>query len=80
MKPSDVQHIVDALKRGASTWQLSEPPLGAPARNVAALAVGSPTVIRVEGGAIGIIGMTRDELCRLRDAVTEFIMKSTPTR
>ncbi len=81
MKPSDVQHIVDALKRGASTWQLSEPPPGAPARNVAALSVGSPQAVRVAGphggggGTIVIIGMTREELRRLRDAATDFLAK-----
>jgi hypothetical protein len=76
VKPSDVQHIIDALKRGASTWQLTEPPPGAP-RNVAALSVGSPSVIGMSGveGRIIIIGMTREELYRLRDAATEFLAR-----
>ena len=74
MKPDDLQHIVDALKRGASTWQLSSPPHGAPARNVSALSVGSPTAIAMTHlGTIVVISMTLDELRRLRAAVDEFI-------
>lgn len=70
MSPADMKGLFDTLKRGASTWLLSDPPPGAPSRNVAALSVASPQIIRWSVGCVAIVGLTRDSLVKLRDAAT----------
>lgn len=69
----DMAYIADALSRGKGTWVLTRPPTGAPARNVAVLAVGEPEAIRLERGYVLMLGLTRESLTTLRDLADELL-------
>jgi hypothetical protein len=60
-----LDHVVAAIQRKKASWSLSVEH-GRPV-----LAVGAPSAVKVTGGHIVVIGLNREELIRLQEAVTE---------
>lgn len=73
----EMQRIVDSLGRGKGTWQLGHAPPEAGSRNVAVLACGAPTVVRLDRGIVITLGLTKESLTTLRDLANE-LLKELP--
>ena len=63
--PKALTNIVESITRGKGSWSLTMQ------SGKAMLAAGAPTAIEAAGGVIVAIGLGRDELTRLRQAVDE---------
>jgi len=61
------QNILDAIAKRKGSWSLGM------VEGKTVLAVGAPNVVRVDGGQISVIGMSNEELLKLRDAANELL-------
>jgi len=62
--------ILEALSRGKGSWSLES------LDGKLSFAVGAPNAVKVQDGCIVVIGITHEELIRLRDAANELLGKA----
>jgi hypothetical protein len=66
------QNILDAISKGKGSWSLGV------VEKKMLLAVGAPNVVKVQCGSMVVIGLSHDELVKLRDAAND-LLGAAPT-
>lgn len=61
------QNILDSISRRKGSWYLGL------MEGKVTLAVGAPNAVKVQGGTISVVGLSHDEIVKLRDTANDLL-------